>query len=78
MRYPTMQQVDSAGPDQLLRWTRFLPSPGVSAVGREDMEQVRESEAAVLDRIIERQQSLGGITPASSKRVGWDLPGGAE
>ena len=59
MDYPTMAQVESADRVQLLRWTRFLPSPS-------------DEKRKVLNRILARQQATGGITPEISKQVGWD------
>lgn len=36
MIFPTMQQVEKADHEQICRWCRFLPSPGQSAINRND------------------------------------------
>lgn len=69
--YPSMEQVEAADIVQLCRWTRFLPSPGLGAVGKVNFEVVLGVESAILHRIIERQSELGGMTPAISKAIGW-------
>lgn len=84
MAYPSLEQVEAADHEQLTRWSRFLPSPGASAIPddpgeggtlpdgwQERVEQVRLAEAPVLDRILRRLQDLGGMTPELSKRIGW-------
>ena len=72
MSYPTLEQVEQAGHEQICRWWRFLGRPGRSAVGHKDFEKVLEREAKVMDRIAERLKSFGGFTPEISKRIGWD------
>ena len=72
MRYPTMNLAKAAGIEQLCRWTRFLSSPGKSAVGQDNAEEVRIKEAEILDVIMERQKELGGWTPTISKAIGWE------
>jgi len=78
MNYPTIKEVEEASRNRLLKWTRFLPSPGQNAIGKpeswfdnESFEIVMEREARIMDRILERQKETGGITPELSKAVGW-------
>lgn len=70
--YPTMQQVEHASLYQLTHWNRYLPGPGIWAIGEDSFEKVLDEEAEILNRIIERIKKLGGITPEVSKAVGWD------
>ena len=78
MKYPTMEQVESARIMQLCEWTRFLPSPGQNAIGKDEawfndetFDSIMQREVAVMDRILERQKELGGWTPQISKSLGW-------
>lgn len=71
MNYPTLDEVEKADRVQLARWFRFLKSPGESAIDKPDFESVMHGEKAVQDRIIERFQEMGGMTPAISKQIGW-------
>lgn len=74
MKYPTLEQVKHASPEQLGRWFRFLPSPGASAIGaknHDEFERVMEEETIILNAIIER---FPGWNPALSKTVSWDEP----
>ena len=73
MSYPTLQQVEAANRLQLGQWSRFLKSPGHSAIGqmRAEFESVMRKEKRILDRIIERFTALGGFSPAISKTIGW-------
>ena len=73
-----MEQVEGADIVQLCRWSRFLPSPGQNAIGKDEswfdnetFETLMQREAAVMNRILERQKELGGMTPEISKRIGW-------
>lgn len=73
MRYPIKEQVDNADRVQLLRWTRYLPSPGEAYLdGDKDVfyKKMKE-EADIMDHILQRQKDTGGITPEISKIVGW-------
>lgn len=73
MKYPTMEQVDVADRTQVCRWYRFLPSPGASAVGRDDFNRVIDAESIIGMRIAERLMELGGFTPEISKAIGWHV-----
>ena len=72
MKYPTLEEVESADCLQLVKWWRFLPSPGVSAFDSESFEEVLEREIDVMYSIGDKIERLGGITPEISKQVGWD------
>ena len=61
--YPTLEEVESASPNQIMSWYRFLPSPSGS-------EQVE-----VMDRICDIWKELktkGDINSNTSKSVGWE------
>lgn len=58
MEYPTKQDIGNASHVQLLRWSRFLPSP-------------RPDQVSTMNYIISRMNQLGPITPELSKQVGW-------
>ena len=60
MPFPTLEQVENAGREQLCRWYRFLPS-GVS-----------KEQKPIMDRLLERFFEVGGFTPSISKRIGWN------
>ena len=72
MKYPTLEEVESADCLQLVKWWRLLPSPGVSAFDSESFEEVLEREIDVMYSIGDKIERLGGITPEISKQVGWD------
>lgn len=69
--YPTMEQVESANRFQLARWTRFLDSPGMKFIGTDQFEAALDREVAIMNRICERFQEMGGMTPEISKLLGW-------
>ena len=71
MKYPTMDEVNAASHYQICSWSRFLPSPGMYAIGRDDFQEIMEREAKIMERICERRADFGGFTPAISKSLGW-------
>jgi hypothetical protein len=71
MQYPTAEEVESADRVQLARWSRYLSSPGSGAIGTPEFTDTLEKESKVLDRILERFENLGGMTPGISKEIGW-------
>ena len=71
MTYPELPEVEAADTVTLARWCRFLPSPGMNAVERDDFETVIIEQAVVMNRITERFKEAGGWTPELSKAVGW-------
>lgn len=75
MRYPTIDEVANADRTQLARWTRFLKSPGSSAIDEGDGEKFRaamKTESVVLNFLLRRFHDMGGMTPEISKEIGWD------
>lgn len=73
MSYPTMQEVQNASHEQLGRWSRYLPSPGMSAIDvPARFEDTLAREKKILDYILDRFQELGGWNPELSKRIGWE------
>lgn len=72
--YPNLEDVERATLLELCRWYRFLPSPGARAIGRteEEFYAALAADKPVQDRIIQRMQEMGGMTPAISKAIGWD------
>lgn len=70
MEYPSILEVEEANREQLAKWVRFLPSPGLSAVGSESFWTVKASQDETLHLILKRFHDLGGWTPELSKRVG--------
>jgi len=71
MEYPTPEEVEKADRVQLARWSRYLSSPGSSAVGTPEFPERLDKETKVLDRILERFDEQGGMTPEISKEIGW-------
>jgi hypothetical protein len=72
LKYPNTQQVEHANLHQLVYWWRYLPGPGLEAVGQDNFNKLLEVEAKIMERIGERIKELGGITPSVSKAVGLD------
>lgn len=72
--YPTPEEVEQANHLQLCRWYRFLPSPGMNAIGTDEPEftNVITRQRKIMDRIVERFKEGGGFTPAISKAIGWE------
>ena len=66
-----MEQVQSASHHQLGSWMRYLDSPGMSAIGKDNFEDVRTKEAEILDAISIRFKEEGGWNPEISKSIGW-------
>ena len=61
-QFPTMEEVESATPIQILRWNRFLPSP------------TNPSEVEVNNKIFDLYKEYkddGKIDSNTSKSVGW-------
>lgn len=80
MDYPTIEQAKTADREQVCRWWRFLPSPGMNAIGaKASLEEVNaaiDREADVMNELRERFRQVGGFTPEISRRIEWgDLTG---
>ncbi|MBW2645188.1 MAG: hypothetical protein JRE23_03230 [Deltaproteobacteria bacterium] len=74
--YPsTMGEIESADRLQLGRWVRFLPSPGLGAIGKNQKEFkiIADEEKDKLTHIMERFEFLGGWDSPLSKYIGWTL-----
>ena len=56
--FPTIEEIERAGKEQLARWYRFLPSGETPA----DQE--------IMKRIAERFEKLGGMTAELSTKIG--------
>ena len=54
-----MEQVEKADHEQLARWYRFLPSG-----------DTREQKS-IMDRLAQRFQEKGGMTPTLSEKIGY-------
>jgi hypothetical protein len=77
MDFPTPECVEAADAVQLLRWHRFLPQSGMSAVDNPcdaEFHAAIKREGAIIRRIWERLAAFGGITPEISQAVGWEEP----
>ena len=57
--FPTLQAVEKANREQLAQWFSHLPAGDTP------------EQKKVMDRINERFQKLGGMTPALEKKVGF-------
>lgn len=73
MSYPSLEDVEIADRVQLGRWWRFLPSPGLEHVGKDDFSKHHIAEVAIMDRIVDRFNEMGGWTAEISKTVGLGL-----
>jgi hypothetical protein len=74
--YPsTMGEIENADRHQLARWYRFLPSPGLGAIGKnmEEYKMIADEEKDKLAHIIERFEFLGGWDSRLSKEIGWTI-----
>ena len=60
MKMPTIEEVEKASRLKICTWFRFVRSP------------ITDAEVDIVNRIVERFDELGGMTPAISKRIGWD------
>ena len=69
MTYPTSEEVTKADRMQICAWWRFLPSPGMSAVGTDKFQETLNHEAVIMDQIAFRFTALGGFTPEISKAL---------
>ena len=73
MKYPTLNEVNTASRYQICYWWRLLPSPGSRAVDKPEhiFRPILEAEKVIMDRIAERFKEVGGFTPEISKSIGW-------
>lgn len=71
MLYPSLNRVETASPVTLGWWYRFLPSPGLNYVGSSNFSRMYRYEIAILERIIDRLNDAGGMTPTISQAIGY-------
>jgi len=74
--YPsTMGEIKRATRLQLGRWVRFLPSPGLGAIGKglKEYTLVADKEKAILNHVLDRFREMGGMDSNLSKEIGWTL-----
>lgn len=57
MAIPTMEEVEKADRVQICTWFRFTHGPGT------------DNEVSIINRIVERFDELGGMTPDISKQI---------
>ena len=72
MNYPTLEQVETADREQLAKWYRFLPSPGLGGsvdIGGNYTDRLLQ-EANIMTKICERFKAMGMFTPELSKQIG--------
>lgn len=62
--FPTISEIESASPYQILQWNRFLPSPNAKN------EEEIKSNNRIFDRYKELSKS-GEINSNTSKQIGW-------
>jgi len=70
MKYPTLEEIENADRVTIARWYRSLPFPGANHLGEDNFEDVCLKEAKLMEKINERFESMGGMTPEISKIVG--------
>lgn len=71
MKYPTLDEVNTASHLKLCKWYRFLPSPGLEGIGGQDFDTTLKRQGPIMDRIVDRVKEFGGFTPEISKEIGW-------
>ena len=57
--FPTMAEVENADIEQLARWYRFLPTGDT------------KEQQKIMDRLAQRFQEKGGMTPTLSEKIGY-------
>lgn len=70
MKYPTIEEIEKADRITISRWYRNLPFPGANHLGKDNFDVVCLHEAKLMERINERFESMGGMTPEISKIIG--------
>lgn len=69
LQYPTLEEVEAADRIQLARWVRYLKGPGEYAIGKPDFEEVCDRQVTIMNAILDRFKSMGGMTPEISKQI---------
>ena len=57
--FPTMEQVENADREQIATWYCFLSKSEIPY------------QQNILDRIVDRFENMGGMTPGLSKKIGF-------
>jgi len=57
--FPSMDEVEKADREQLARWYRFLPSGDTP------------KQKKIRNRLADRFQKMGGMTPELSRKIGF-------
>ena len=71
LQYPSLEEVEAADRVQLARWVRFLKGPGEYAIGKPDFQEVCDRQVIIMDAILARFKSMGGMSPEISKQIDW-------
>ena len=71
MKYPTLDEIETADRIQIARWYRYLPSPGVNFLGKDNFNEMCNFQAMLMHRINARFVELGGMTSELSKIISW-------
>ena len=70
-KYPTLEQIENADRIQIARWYRFLPSPGLAALGQKNFVAECNFEAGLMHLINHRFEAMGGMNSELSKAIAW-------
>ena len=71
MKYPSLEEVNSASHIDICKWWRFLPSPGINYIDSPNFEKILSNEVDIMNRIAERLKYFGGFTSKISKTISW-------
>ena len=73
MDYPTYKEIDNASHHQLVKWHRFLPSPGQNHIGKDNFDELLQDEIDKMEFLRTRLYCVfGGVTTELSKQIGQD------
>ena len=71
MKYPTLNEIETADRITIARWYRYLPSPGVNHLGEDNFLDYCNYETSLMNRINERFEEYGGMNSEISKIIRW-------
>jgi len=63
LNYPTIEQVEDASPEEVMKWQRFLPTPS------------NKEQSDIVNAVFSKYKKLkdsGDINSGTSKAVGWN------
>ncbi len=72
--YPSLEDVKSADYESILKWYRFLPSPGAKipdSLSNEEFKEISDKQVEVMNLICDRYKEGGGFNSNTSKKIGW-------